>query len=392
MPGMDGWLARKYNIQEESADANAALARAQAGATESRSPFENALLNAQANQTQQQASTLRPLANASIAATTAGIGETHARSGLYGAETASTYDGLAPIGTLGAQGLYRGMQNFSGGDGGPNAGSSSPAASSAPQRSITDPTPTITAGGVGSLERSSFGDGSDPTNPYSTRFRRYASGTARVPIPAGPGPGQTITGGTWEPPPPPAPTPNQDLRAKMFGQLPRAFAKGTAKVSHGGGGHGKGKGSKPASPALMPPPNMMMPPGPPGGMPAPAQPMAAMPGGGPVAPPPGLPPGLAGMLQAAMGAAQVPGMPPPPGTPQDRVPAMLTPGEAVLTPGAAQAAGRGQIAALNAKHPPMASGPPRGAPRKPVGMNVKPNRPPVKPPGHTVNIHMKLGK
>ena len=36
----------------------------------------------------------------------------------------------------------------------------------------------------------------------------------------------------------------------------------------------------------------------------------------------------------------------------DKVPAMLAPHEAVLTHGAADALGRGKIAALNAKHPP----------------------------------------
>ena len=39
----------------------------------------------------------------------------------------------------------------------------------------------------------------------------------------------------------------------------------------------------------------------------------------------------------------------------DTVPSYLTPGEAVLTPGAAQHVGRPKIAALNAMHPPTLS-------------------------------------
>ena len=50
----------------------------------------------------------------------------------------------------------------------------------------------------------------------------------------------------------------------------------------------------------------------------------------------------------ANGSPQVPGF-----GPMDSVPSMLTPGEAVLTPGAAQHVGRPQIAALNAMHPPV---------------------------------------
>ena len=52
----------------------------------------------------------------------------------------------------------------------------------------------------------------------------------------------------------------------------------------------------------------------------------------------------------ARGSAQVPGY----GS-GDTVPSYLTPGEAVLTPGAAEDVGRPKIAALNAKHPPVLS-------------------------------------
>ena len=54
--------------------------------------------------------------------------------------------------------------------------------------------------------------------------------------------------------------------------------------------------------------------------------------------------------QFANGSAQVPG-----DGSDDTVPSYLTPGEAVLTPGAAQHVGRPKIAALNAMHPPVLS-------------------------------------
>ena len=54
--------------------------------------------------------------------------------------------------------------------------------------------------------------------------------------------------------------------------------------------------------------------------------------------------------QFANGSAQVPG-----DGSTDTVPSYLTPGEAVLTPGAAQHVGRPKIAALNAMHPPVLS-------------------------------------
>ena len=53
----------------------------------------------------------------------------------------------------------------------------------------------------------------------------------------------------------------------------------------------------------------------------------------------------------ARGAAQVPGQ-----GAGDVVPSLLTPGEAVLTPGAAQHVGRSNVAMLNAMHPPANRG------------------------------------
>jgi hypothetical protein len=475
-----GALQQKYDLQRQGLDAQARLSDAQADTLRSRSPFENALADAQAYQTRQQGATLGPLADASIAATRAGIGETAARTGLYGAEGAQIYDGLAPIGPLGARGLYRGQQSFY------NPGGFGGGQGNAP---IASPTPSITSQPLVSTQRSILDGGpmgGDPNDPLQRRAAgvggAYAKGTARVPamgkgpvkgsiaakqppmmppmslhdklmgrgspgMPAYafgtrnvpvptpapapapvPGPNDTTTSGQW------GPGQNQTLRDRIFGpkmfamgtsKVPSMgfashfadgvsdvsmfggdtgvggagvymgagdrplgspgsdpgllFAKGSAKVPHRGGG--KGKAPSPAlAPGPMPPGAPMLPPG----MPMPAQGGAPMPGPGVM--PPGMSPGLAGMLQAALGAPRVPGMTPPPGMPQDVVPSMLTPGEAVLTPGAAQAAGRDKIAALNAKHPPRPSGP---AQKPGMGMVKKGGKPMPKPAGHTINIHMK---
>ena len=64
--------------------------------------------------------------------------------------------------------------------------------------------------------------------------------------------------------------------------------------------------------------------------------------------------GAPSMGYLSMGYARGTPMVPNFGTP-DTVPAMLTPGEAVLTPRAAQHLGRGNIASLNAMWPPVAN-------------------------------------
>jgi hypothetical protein len=164
------------------------------------------------------------------------------------------------------------------------------------------------------------------------------------------------------------------------------YAKGTSKVP-GRGMPAKGKGKAPP-PHSAAPPSMPMPPGPmgppPGPMGPPPGPMGPPPGpmgapaapGGP-APGPGALPGLAQALNAAMGAPSVPGQRPPPGTPQDTVPAVLTPGEAVLTPGSAQQLGRNKIAAMNAHNPPAG---PAGAPVPGRGM--------PRPPTQHIHVHI----
>ena len=158
----------------------------------------------------------------------------------------------------------------------------------------------------------------------------------------------------------------------------QAHARGTGRVQPKGGGAPAPSRSMRA-PAPGGPPPMAMPSGPGG----PAAPGSA-PGG------PGAMPSLMQALQAAMGAPQVPGQRPPLGQPQDTVPAMLTPGEAVLTPGAAQAVGRGNIQHMNAQHPPAGpAGAPGQRPAPQPGRGMPTKKPGGKDGKHVaIHIHM----
>lgn len=388
MAGIDGWLARKYQIQQEQADAASRLQGAQAANITASTPSEIALRRAQAFQTNQQGLTTGPLAEASIAATHAGVGETQARTGFYGAQTRQVNDTLAPIGDLGASALYRGMQQTYAPDGGFSSIGSGPI-SGVPAgglSSLPSPTPDITAnrpsnygvteiGGTSSMDRNDERHYARGTSNVTQNrgVPAYAFGTRNVatpplrpaptPVPetgttgtpAGPGPGQTVTSGDWG-----SGGQNQNLR-KLLGyaagtdyvkgmdwgsQLPAfnydraiegSYAKGTSKVAHHGGHRGGGGGPP------MPVPGMMAPAMASSNAPAPVQAGPAMPG--PQIAPPGGQPGLAAMLQAASGANRVPGQ----GNGRtDTVPAMLAPGEAVLNRGAAENVGRDKIAKANA--------------------------------------------
>lgn len=392
MAGIDGWLAQKYQIQGEQADAARRLSDAQAQNITASTPFENRLRAAQEFQTNQQGSTLAPLADASIAATHAGINETQARTGLFGAQTGltgaqtqSTYDDLAAVPDGALSGLYRRLQQTYSPNG---ASSTSPVGGPTHFEGLSiltppvSPKPVITAPGVG--------QNSNPADPNvigGAQVQKYATGTDNVkPVPA---PGQTGSNGTWTPPPPPF-----DPRAAVgIRGVPRpaptppvAYARGTSNVKPGasnqnvkvqgvqdvemGPGYAKGKAKVPARGGAgggkrMAPPMMA-----PQGMPMGTPPGAPAPGAG-ASPPNGLP-GLAGMLQAAMGANQVPGR-----GMGDTVPAMLTPGEAVVNKGGIQhiPGGRQTIAAANAKGNAMKPSMGRGMVKKPgqnhVAVHIK---------------------
>ena len=187
MAGIDGWLARKYQIQQEQADAGSRLQGAQAANITASTPSEIALRRAQAFQTNQQGLTTGPLSEASIAATRAGIGETQARAGLFGAQAQDIRaNSLSPINDIGQSTIYRNMsQTYS-----PNVGaySTSPdytsigggLISGVPAGglgSVPSPTPDITANrpsnyGVTEIGGTSSMDRNDE--------RHYARGTSNV--------------------------------------------------------------------------------------------------------------------------------------------------------------------------------------------------------------------
>jgi hypothetical protein len=403
-PGFADLMNRKYSVQETQADASAALARANAANITASTPFENALRQAQSSETNQRARTLVPLSEASIRSSDAGAQEAGARSGYFGAEaglagaqTAGQYSRLGQVPDIALQGAYRtSQQTWSPGGptstspdyestaGGPISGIP-PGGLRSQQRSVLD-TPSVTAtnpviGGAPDPRRPA--DYNDPTRLGTDQFQFHNKGTANVKAPmkfAGgtsdvPAPGQTVTNGTWTPKPNirsitgitgvPRPTPTP--------APPATYAKGTSKVPAHKGGHHAPPPMGGAGPGMMSPSGPM---GAPQGMPAPGQTMGAMPGPG-ASPPPGLP-GLAGMLQAAMGADEVPGQ----GN-QDSVPSMLTPGEAVVNKGGIShiPGGRQTIAKANAQ----------GNADKAAGRPAGLNRGMVKKPGsHNVAVHIHL--
>ena len=108
--GFEGFLNRKYDIQQSDADARNALLNAQTKQVAPDAAATRALHGAQTYATTQQGGTYDPLAQAQI-------GEAGARSQLYGAQgnyygTESRVQGLnlTPIGDVGASALYNGMQ------------------------------------------------------------------------------------------------------------------------------------------------------------------------------------------------------------------------------------------------------------------------------------------
>lgn len=273
---------RKYDILQQNASSEAGLRNAQADALTQSTPFENALKAAQARNTDATTRTIGPLAQASIASTTAGIGETGARSRLYGsqagligAQTQDIQSGQVPLGDVGAD--YYTKQTKANG------------------RVFAPEThPLLNGTGL-------------PATP--------SSGVTMTPVgaPASASGQIELQGGD-----------TQQGHYDENGNWVMKFARGTSKVP----GRGMPGGRRP-----------MM------------QTQAAMPpGAAPTGPAPmqGALPGLAGVLQAAMGAAKVPGR----GTGKvDTVDAKLAPGEAVVNKGAIKhiPGGRAAIAKANAK-------------------------------------------
>ena len=286
--GFEDFLTQKYNIQRQEATNRGNLENAQAGAITGALGTENALRTAQANETNTRASTLQPLAQSTIASTQAGIGETQARTGLYGTEArVQAHNAFDPFPDLinghiydSLSGLNRtqsGQTSLTGGGGSSYGGSgilnvgNLPAGAISPDNKIqlnsagtervpgkgtgkVDTVPAMLAPGEAVLNKGAaehmgrdnikqlnqvglakMGPGVGGKGmPAPKGVQKHAQGTDMVPAAkVAPAPGQTITSGTWgeTPPPPPQPTPGGFGRrlVRPPGPVP-GFAKGTSKV------------------------------------------------------------------------------------------------------------------------------------------------------------------
>lgn len=177
--GFSDLINRKYDIMQTDASNRGALEQAQAGQINALTPSEVALKDAQAYTTRQQGSTLKPLADASIAHTLQGeIPLAQAQAGYYGAQGNLTG---AEAGYYGAQTrhldwdneeqslpnkyqLYNGLINKGFGLSGSTLQAPAPLSSGNTSLSVTDPV------GLANARRQRQGQG------YS-----FAAGTAYVP-------------------------------------------------------------------------------------------------------------------------------------------------------------------------------------------------------------------
>ena len=383
MAGMTGAfgeaLDRKYNILGQQADAETTLKNAQAQDITASTASNSALKQAQARGQNAAADTVRPLTDASIAATQSQIGLQGQQGQLYGqqgdllgAQTKGLNEGFNPA-DLGVLGNYHTQVNgnhLSAGTSnvkGPTMAAPLPPPGVASVQPMGTPMVTPLLDHMHGIVHHAMS--ALHTAMSAPNVAHYAGGGSV------PGPGQTQGGGSWEGPQPttgtpsgtPAsPTQNQDLRAKMF---PVKAAGGVPSVPGPGQtlGGGSWEGPQPTTgTSSLPAPST-----------TPNQDLRAKMGYG---------------VKAADGLSKVPGK----GNPGvDKVPAVLAPGEAVLNQGAATHMGRGAIAALNAlgAHamsqagtPPMVSPPGGGAPQPEGGPPMAKSKPPASKPtqGKTV--------
>lgn len=165
-------LNRKYDIQQSEATARAGLYGAQSQGILGSLPTENAVRAAQANETNQRAATIAPLAQSTIAQGQAQIGEAGARSRLIGSQATGQDISNSPVSESVLRALHSsflGNGLFGGGGGvgfsGANTQSSvlsQPTLPSTPSSGVTQIPPTA-------------GDQTGE-NPYG-----FSAGTAKVP-------------------------------------------------------------------------------------------------------------------------------------------------------------------------------------------------------------------
>ena len=298
--GFEAALANKYDIMRQETNARSNLYNTQAQVMPEQVAAENQLRLAQANLTGQEAGQVAPNAESARRLQGAQTGGEYARSTGQNISNQTNAALLRPIGAIGARALFNGLTGYN---------------------ALANPTPAPGgsdvggSGTLGNMQTVTYGANA-PTDPFQ---RRDQMGRA----------------------------PNADSAAPLFDSSVGTYKKGTSNVPAKGHARaamanaqkGKGGGLAAILPALMAAGNGSAG----GGTPMPGA-MPPAPGGMPQAP--GGAPGPMGFFG---GTAQVPGK----GSGNvDKVPAMLAPHEAVLTHGAADALGRGKIAALNAAHPP----------------------------------------
>lgn len=254
-PGFLEALASKYAILDRDSQARSALENAQTGQVAPNAAAQRAVQQAQTGQIQATTATIDPLARSQIANTNANIGETQARSGLFGAQTQST---LHDIGV----GPFEAYQDFGrsvmglpseGRSGTGNVINGAPTTTTIPpQMSVLDPPDAAwrklrPGTGAGGLSPPGFSRGttSVPSLKKGKGMPGYAQGTPSVP-----GPGQTVTTGSWEGPVVSAPTPTSTL-AQQAGikrvPRPQTYSKGATKVP------GKGSSKVDTVPAMLAP-------------------------------------------------------------------------------------------------------------------------------------------
>ena len=299
--GFEDYMDQKYAGINRTSRAQANLANTQASVMPGEAQARNTLLGAQANQTNQQADMVKPLAQSQI-------GEASARGGLYGAQayqTGQQGNWVAPLaqasigeslGRVGLMGAQSNEANAAGRNYDATAGNTA-ASTNDLYGPGGDAMGSAYGRGMGYGFRPGFSHGTDDVVTHEHAHAIHAALLARK--------------GAGGPPAPGGPP------------------KGHAQAMVANSQKGKGGGLAAILPALM----------------------AAGGGGGA---PGGAAPQMPGGMGFFGGTNQVPGK----GSGNvDKVPAMLAPHEAVLTKNAANALGRGKIAALNAANPPGSPGP-----------------------------------
>lgn len=183
-PGFQDALNRKYDIQQQEANSRSGLLDAQAAAIPLTTASENALRGAQTYETGQRGNTIQPLADASIRSSTAGLGETQARTGLINTQNAVDALGLMEtpetVARFAHQNLVQGGYGSGVGPtlgygGGAAAGSGSGGFGYSQGRSVTQ----MGTPGQGSISFASPGD--DTQKRVQDAGLAFATGTSKVP-------------------------------------------------------------------------------------------------------------------------------------------------------------------------------------------------------------------